>query len=154
MIRTQSILVSNSPILLALTMWLTWTIRPVQSGGDVAEHVSGPVCSVSLQRLRELASRLAANSDGVSTDVTVHQLVRFNLYNFGEESVLVRAIALKTLRGESLNCELVPSVVVAAGTRYPVMVEVTRGPVVEAADIEVDIRGLRFSVSARGLPSS
>ena len=144
---------SDSPILLALTMWLTWTIRPVVNGSDVVVNTSGRVSSVSLQRLRELGSRLEADSDRAATD-KVHQLVRFNLYNFGEESVIVRAIALKTLRGENLSCELVPSVVVEAGARYPVMVEVTWGPVAEAADIEVDIRGRRLWISARGLPTS
>lgn len=135
-------------------MWLTWTIRPVVDGSDVVENMSGRISSVSLQRLRELGSRLEANSDGAATDVKVHQLVRFNLYNFGVESVVVRAIALKTPRGENLSCELVPSVVVAAGARYPVMVEVMSGPVAEAADIEVDLRGRRLWVSARGLPRS
>jgi hypothetical protein len=134
-------------------MWLTWAIRSVQDGSArVTENAGADLSSVSLHRLKELGSRLDTNSDRSVTDVEVHQLVRFNLYNFGEQSATVSAIALRTLRGETLSCELVPAVVVAAGARYPMMVEAMGGPVAEGADIEVDVGRRRLWVSAQALP--
>ena len=134
-------------------MWLTWAIRSVQDGSArVTGNTGADLTSVSLQRLGELGLRLETSSDRSVTDVEVHQLVRFNLFNFGEQPVTVIAIALTTLRGETLSCELVPAVVVAAGARYPMMVETMGGPVAEGADFEVDVGSRRLWVSAQALP--
>jgi hypothetical protein len=79
--------------------------------------------------------------------------VRFNVYNFGDQSVTLCAIALKSLGGETLTCELVPSLVVRPGARHPLLAEVTAGPVAEAVDIEVEHPlGRRLWVEAQVLP--
>jgi len=144
--------VADSEILLTVTIWLTWAIRSVQNGSEHA-NADSPISNVSLQRLRELASRIEPNSSGTVTDRHIHQLVRFNVYNFGAQSVTLHAIALKNLHGETLCCELAP-VAVAAGARYPMLFEVMKGPVYEAAEIEVEVRGRRLWVLARALPRS
>jgi hypothetical protein len=108
--------------------------------------------SVSFQRLKELGSRL---EPGAERNVNgSHQLVRFNLYNFGEQPVVVCAIGLPNIRGETLRCEVVPSIVVAAGARYPMIVEVMNGPIQEVAQIAVDINGQRLWVATQSLPKS
>jgi hypothetical protein len=132
-------------------MWLTWTIRPDLNASTRVDNPGVQMSSVSLQRLKELSSRLEVNAEGDAT-VQLHQLVRFNLYNFGEQSVTVDAIGLQNLRGEPLSCELVPSIVVGTGARHPVMVEVMNGPVAEAAQVAVDVCGQRTWVRAQYLP--
>jgi hypothetical protein len=144
--------VANSEILLAVTMWLTWAIRPDPDSSDVERPVGDQLSSVSFQRLKELGVRLAPRAlrdiDGV------HQLVRFNLYNFGEQPVVVCAMELPNVRDEILHCDVVPSIVVAAGARYPMMVEVLNGPIQEVAQIAVDINGQRVWVETQSLPKS
>jgi hypothetical protein len=133
-------------ILLAVPMWLTWTIRPI----DGAKN-DPIIASVSIQRLRELAPRLQSNRHS-TVAVDLHQLVRFNLLNFGEQPVTVTAIALANLRGETLTCDLIPPVVVGPGARYPMSIEVTRGPVTEAVQVGVDLDGRCHWVPAQSLP--
>jgi len=140
--------VSDSEILLAVPLWLTWVIRPE---GD--SSATRAISNVSVQRLRALTSRFQSSRE-LDADIQVHQLVRFNLLNFGEQSVAVSAITLTSLRGEKLSCDVVPAVVVAAGARYPFVVEVTTGPVSEAVDVEVDVNGRRISVPTQSLPRS
>ena len=108
--------------------------------------------SVSLQRLKELGSRLEPSAERNVNGC--HQLVRFNLYNFGEQPVVVCAIGLTNIRGETLRCEVVPSIMVAAGARYPMMVEVMNGPIQEVAQIAVDMNGQRLWVATQSLPKS
>lgn len=136
----------SSPVLLAVTTWLTWTIRPTQNDTEWLSRIS----VVSYDRLRSIGARLEVSEQSA---VDAHQLVRFNVYNFGEQSVTVCALALRSLSGETLTCELAPSLVVRAGARHPLMVEVTTGPVGESVDIEVEHRvGQRLWVSAQLLP--
>jgi len=138
--------------LLAVTMWLTWTIRPDPASSDIDRHVGTQMSSVSFQRLKELSTRLAPGTE--RTVEGLHQLVRFNLYNFGEQPVIVRAIGLPNIRGETLRCELIPSVAVAAGARYPMMVEVMNGPIQELAQVAIDTDGQRLWVATQSLPKS
>jgi len=127
-------------------MWLTWTIRPI----DGAKN-DPIIASVSIQRLGELAPRLQPHRD--STIVAdLHQLVRFNLLNFGEQPVTVSAIALANLRGDTLTCDLIPPVVLRPGARYPMSIEVTKGPVAEAVHVGVDLDGRCHWVPAQSLP--
>src|SRR5262249_2454639 len=122
-------------ILLAVPMWMTWTIRPIDDAKNAPI-----IASVSIQRLRELAPRLQSHRDSrIATDL--HQLVRFNLLNFGEQPVTVSAIALANLRGETLTCDVIPRVVLGPGARYPMSIEVTKGPVAEAVHVGVDLDG-------------
>jgi hypothetical protein len=141
-------------VLLGITTWLTWTVRPVQSGvGQARENAAISLSIVSLQRLMELASRLQGSIEGTAASFGLHQLVRFNVYNFAEEPATVCAVALKTIGGETLRCELVPSVVVQAGARYPFMFEILTGPVAEGVDMQVEqTSGQRVWVSAHCLP--
>jgi hypothetical protein len=98
-------------------------------------------------------SRLEVKSEQTAAADGAHQLVRFNVCNFGGKSVTLCAIALKSLNGDTFTCELVPSVVVQAGAHYPLIVEVTVGPVAEAVDIEVEhLVGQRLWVTAQMLP--
>jgi hypothetical protein len=134
-------------VLLGITTWLTWTVPPLESETERPNRIS----TVSFQRLMSIIS--ARREAKTAQTSAVHQLVRFNVYNFGEKSIALCAVALKTLDGDSLSCELVPSVVVRAGARYPLMVEVTEGPVAEAVNIEVEhIVGQRLWVEAPLLP--
>jgi hypothetical protein len=144
--------VTNSEILLAVTMWLTWAIRPDPNSSDIDGHGGVQMSSVSLQRLKELSSRFEPSAERNVSGY--HQLVRFNLYNFGERSVVVCAIGLPNTRGETLRCETVPSIVVASGARYPMMVEVMNGPIKELVEIAVDINGQRLWVATQSLPKS
>ena len=143
---------TNSEILLAVTMWLTWAIRPDPNSSDIDGHGGVQMSSVSLQRLKELSSRFEPSAERNVSGY--HQLVRFNLYNFGEQPVVVCAIGLPNTRGETLHCETVPSIVVAAGARYPMMVEVMNGPIKEVAEIAVKINGQRLWVATHSLPKS
>jgi hypothetical protein len=144
--------VANSEILLAVTMWLTWAIRPDPNSAEIDPPVDSQMLSVSFQRLKELGSRLAPRAQ---RDVNAgHQLVRFNLYNFGEQSVVVSAMALPNARGETLHCEVAPSIVVAAGARYPMIFEVLNGPIQEVAQIAVEMNGRRSWVATQSLPKS
>lgn len=145
---------SVPPVLLAVTMWLTWTVRAEPND---TEHLSANraarISIVSPQRLQRIGSRLEVKIGQAGATGGAHQLVRFNVFNFGEQSVTVCAIALRSLGGETLTCELVPSLVVGPGARYPLLAEVTTGPVAEAVDIEVEqIAGQRLWVSAQVLP--
>ena len=134
-------------------MWMTCTIRPVQREGEsIVNDVGACLAPVSVQRLRELGPRLLETTDRTVTPTGDHQLVRFNLYNLGEEPVTVCAVAVRSLRGERLSCELLPRPVVAAGARYPIALEVGNGPVDEAVDVEVTARGHGVWVSAPLLP--
>ena len=133
-------------------MWLTWAIRPDPGSPENDRQVETQMSSVSLQRLKDLGSRLESHLRRQVNDC--HQLVRFNLYNFGEQPVIVCAMELPNIRGETLRCEVVPSIVVGAGVRYPMMVEVTNGPVQEMAHIAVDINGQRVWVATQSLPKS
>ena len=131
-------------------MWLAWTIGPDPNSSDVEPDAALQMSTVSFQRLRELASRFQPNPEhGVNGP---HQLIRFNLYNFGEQPVVVCAIGLPRRHGETLRCEVVPSIVVAAGARYPMMVEVMDGPVQHIAEIAVDSNGRRTWVATQSLP--
>ena len=67
----------SSEILLAVTMWLRWTVRPERDSSDIDRHVGTQMSSVSFQRLKELSSRLAPGTE--HTVEGLHQLVRFNL---------------------------------------------------------------------------
>jgi hypothetical protein len=142
--------VANPEILLAVTMWLTWTIRPDSNSSQIDRHVDVQMSNASLQRLKELGARLEPLAQRTVNEC--HQLIRFNLYNFGEQPVVVCAIGLPNIQGETLRCEVVPSIVVAAGARYPMMVEVTNGPIQELAQIAVDINGQRIWVATQSLP--
>jgi hypothetical protein len=133
-------------------MWLTWTIRPDPNSSQIDRHVDIQMSSVSWQRLKELASRLEPHAQRNVTGC--HQLIRFNLYNFGAQPVVVCAMGLPNIQGETLRCEVVPSIVVAAGARYPMMIEVTNGPIQEVAQIAVDINGQRLWVATQSLPKS
>ena len=106
--------------------------------------------NVSFKRLNELGFRLERSAG--HNVYERHQLIRFNLYNFGEQPVVVCAIGLPNIRGETLRCEVVPSLVIAAGARYPMMVEAMNGPVQEVAQIAVDIDGQRLWVATQSLP--
>jgi hypothetical protein len=127
-------------------MWLTWTVRPAENDRERPSRIS----AVSYERLRNIGSRLEVSDQSA---VDAHQFVRFNVYNLGEQSVTVCAIALKSLSGERLTCELVPSLVIRPGARHPLMAEVTAGPVAKAADIQVEkVVGRKLWVSAQWLP--
>ena len=141
-----------SQVLLGITMWLAWTVRPGQDGSEqFSPDRAAPLSIVSIRRLMSIGPRLEAKT-GTEAAAGVHELVRFNVCNFGDESVTLCAIALKSLSGETLGCELVPSVVIAPGARYPLMAEVTV-PVAEGVDIQVDhFAGQRLWVSAHMLP--
>ena len=143
-----------SPVLLGVTLWLTWTVRPTQNGSErLSPDTAAPILIVSPQRLMSIGSRLEVQTEQTAAAGGAHQLVRFNVYNFGEQSLTLCAIALKSLSGETLSCELVPSLVVRPGTRHPFMAEVTAGPVAEGVDIEVEhLVGQRLWASAQLLP--
>jgi hypothetical protein len=135
-------------------MWITWTLRPTPNHGEPVPANAAPrILIVSPQRLRNIGSRLELESEQTAATDRSHQLVRFNVYNFGEQSLTLCAIALRSLGGETLTCELVPSLVIRAGARHPLLTEVTAGPVAEAVDIEVEyLAGRRRWVEAQVLP--
>jgi hypothetical protein len=140
-------------MLFGITKWLTWAVRPLQTeAGQAKETAVSLLAVVSPQRLKELIPLLGATADA-GAELVVHHVLRFNLLNLGADPATVCAIALRG-NGEVLRCEVVPSVVVRAGARYPFMLEVRTGLVSEAVDIEVE-RGIgeRDWVSASCLPS-
>ena len=141
--------VTALPVLLGITMWLTWPVRPAKNNSERLSRIS----IVSYQRLRDIGSRLGVKNERPAAPGGSHQLVRFNVYNFGEQAVSLCAVALKTLAGQTLSCELIPSLVVGPGARYPLLTEITTGPVAEAVDIQVEhALGHRLWVSAQPLP--
>ena len=131
-----------------VTKWLTWAVRPIRTEGDQAQEAAVSLLAVvSPQRLMELIPLLDATAEG-GADVEVHHLLRFNLLNLGGDPATVCAIALRG-KGEVRRCEVVPSVVVRAGARYPFALEVRTGVVSEAVDIQVaSSTGERTWVSA------
>src|SRR5262245_10690575 len=134
-------------------MWRTWTIRPTPNGDALSGDDSDvQMSNVTWKRLTELWLRVDA--DEGHADGQIHQLVRFNIYNFGELPQTVVALELRNLQGATLTCDLVPSINVAAGARYPMMVEIRGGPVTESAHVAVDVRGGRVWVHAQTLPPS
>jgi hypothetical protein len=129
--------VSASPVLFGITKWLTWAVRSIRTeAGQAREAAVSLLAVVSPQRLRDLVPLLDATAEG-GADLEVHHLLRFNLLNLGGDPATVCAIALRG-KGEVLRCELVPSVVVRAGARYPFALEVRTGLVSEAVDIQVE----------------
>ena len=142
-----------SSVLLAISMWVTWAIPAIQESDATPTPEPDPAITVvTWLRLRELGPRLSAHT--AESVPGAHQLVRFNLYNFGERSVRVCGLRLRSARGEALDCALTPSVEVNAGARYPVIVEVRRGPVTEAVEVEVAATGRRFWVRVQTLQLS
>jgi hypothetical protein len=138
------------PVLLAITVWLTWT---VSSAPDDTERLSANraarISMVSPHRLMAIGSRLEVKTG----QTAAHQLVRLNVYNFGDESVTLCALALRNLDRETLACELAPALVVRPGARHPLLAEVTAGPVAEGVELEVEhSAGGRQWVSAQLLP--
>jgi hypothetical protein len=145
-------------MLLGLTMWLAWTVRPtVNPDHRLADtpQETGPIANMSYEYLMSIASRLAPESDRAASSGHVHQLIRFNVCNFGPQSVTLRAVAVNTTGGDTLSCELVPPPVVQPGARYPLCLSVTVGPVLpERAEIEAeDVAGRRQWLSPRLLPN-
>jgi hypothetical protein len=140
--------------LFGITKWLTWAVRPIRTEpGRAQEAAVGLLAVVSPQRLMELVPLVDATAEGGADLEGHHLLLRFNLLNLGGDPATVCAIALKG-RGEVLRCEVVPSVVVGAGARYPFALEVRTGLVSEAVDIQVESgTGERAWVSASCLPS-
>jgi hypothetical protein len=122
-----------------------------QIGAPQAE--SSPLSIVSPQRLMQLSSRLRDVENTAGTG-ELHQLVRFNLLNFGSEPTTVCAIGLTSASRETLRCEIVPAVLVREGARYPFMLEIRTGLGSQTVDIEVE-RGPdeRVWVSVASLPS-
>jgi hypothetical protein len=144
---------SASPVVFGITKWFTWALRPIPIEAD---QVVGPAVSllavVSYQRLLELAPLMEAAAVSCGS-LDIHQLLRFNLLNLGEDPATVCAIALRG-NGAVLGCEIAPSVVVQAGARYPFMFEVTTRLVSEAVDVQVEGgTGEGTWVSASCLPS-
>ena len=144
--------VDAPPILLGMTMWIVWRIRSTEDSGGIEN--APPISPVSIYRLKEIGPRLEAEAGQPASDGRVHQLVRFNLYNFGEGPVNVCAVALTNTRGLTLRCELLPAVAVGPGARYPMMIELADGPVTEAPDVETDVGGQRAWIGVRNLPES
>jgi hypothetical protein len=141
----------NPPAMLAVTMWMTWTIHGADT--ELSEDTRGALSAVSLQRLKAIGPHLVDDSHSAGKQTGSHQLVRFNLYNFGEKPVSVVAIALKNLQGERLSCPLLSTVMVSAGARQPFSAEVTRGPVLLGAEVAVeDSAGQRDWISVHLLP--
>ena len=133
-------------VLLAVPMWRTWSIHAVEQ-----DDVPVTISTVAVTRLRQLEPRLHSNSE-LGTGRDAHQLVRFNILNLSEQPVTITAVALTTVHGERLVCDVVPPILVAPDARYPIVVEVTRGPVNEAVQVEVDTSGQRLWVPAQFLP--
>jgi hypothetical protein len=142
--------VSDPPVLLGITKWLTWVVRPLDSSNETESPERHPLSTVFLERLMELAPRLQERTPMSGGD---HQLVRFNLLNLGSESVTVSAVALRGTAGQILHCEVVPPVVVPADVRYPFMFELRAA--LGSADVEVQVEqtsGQRAWVLAPSLP--
>jgi hypothetical protein len=92
----------SAPLLLGITMWLTWTVRPTQSASErLAQDAAAPISIVSYRRLMSIGSRLEVKAEPTQVPMGTHQLVRFNVYNLGEASMTLCAVALKTLNGEA-----------------------------------------------------
>ena len=144
---------SDLEMLLAVTMWMAWTVRSAQKmgGTEASENLTEQISIVSPQRLRELGPRLETELERMPPS-EVHQVIRFNLYNFGERPITVASVELTSLASHTLPCKLTPSVVIAPGARWPVMVETMKGPVGEVVRVEVDVRGRRSWVSVQSLP--
>jgi hypothetical protein len=141
------------PVLLAVPMWMTWTIRPGQDGdANPPTNNAVPIAMVSWARLQELGPRLSIGTS--RSGPHVHELVRFNLYNFGEQSITVCRLCLRSIRGESFECDITPPVAVSAGERYPFLAEVRFGPVAETVQVEVDVHDRRAWVTAQRLVES
>jgi hypothetical protein len=143
---------------------------------DVVTRVSGGVCldpwcepvasgvvpSRARSRGRAAAPRRRPSATALAGDPVPapclhvgleNERSRFNLLNLGGDPATVCAIALRG-KGEVLRCEVVPSVVVRAGARYPFALEVRTGLVSEAVDIQVENgTAERAWVSASRLPS-
>jgi hypothetical protein len=138
--------------LLGITTWLTWAIRDEIS--PAGQSAFSPIATVSHQRLTELGpvSLQAAAAPGVGFEL--HQLLRFNLLNLGDDPATVCAVALRTTSGAMLPCELAVPVVIRAGARYPFMLEVRSEVVSEAVDVQVErVPGDRVWISASCLPN-
>ncbi len=135
---------SSAPaVLLAMPLWMTWTIRSVVEKASV-----GPLSAVSYQRLREIGGRLRADPSNVPGDI--HQLVRFNVLNLDALPVAITGVALTNVRGERFTCPVSP-ILVAPSARYPISVEFLKGPAAVAVEVEVDLSGVRVWVPVHSL---
>ena len=139
-------------MLLAISKWLSWVVEPPSGSSDEAANEGHSLSTVSLERLMQLGLRLR---ESTPLSGSCHQLLRFNLYNLGDDPVTVSAVALSDTAGQKLQCEVVPPVVVQAGVRYPFMFELRTALGSEAVEIHVEgIYGQRAWVQAPALPGA
>ena len=99
-----------------------------------------------------MATRFAFGRATMANRDHVCQLVRVNICNIGNEPVALHAFALNSAAGETLPCELLPSVTLRPGARHPICAEVVSELV--AAAIELDVEradGSRHWVRAQTL---
>ncbi len=77
-----------SPVLLGVTVWHAWKVRPTQNGSErLPPNAAARIFIVSPQRLMSIGSRLEVKTEQTAAAAGAHELVRFNVYNFGERSV-------------------------------------------------------------------
>jgi hypothetical protein len=148
-------MLNDSPVLLAVTMWQTWPLIGPSIDRDLTLALVEPcVRLVSPALPGRMATRFAfGRRHGDARHV--YQLVRVNICNIGNEPLALRAFALNSTAGETLPCELVPSVTLRPGSRHPICAEVVSQLV--AAAIELDVEradGSRCWVRAQTLGAS
>jgi len=115
----------DSPVLLAVTMWQTWPLTGPSTDRELTPAPAEPcIRLVSPAGLGRMATRFAFGRATMANRDHVCQLVRVNICNIGNEPVALHAFALNSAAGETLPCELLPSVTLRPGARHPICAEV------------------------------
>jgi hypothetical protein len=132
-------MLTDSPVLLAVTMWQTWPlIGPPADRELTPEAVAPCIRLVSPAAVGRIAARFAFGRATMANSDHVHQLVRVNVCNIGNEPIVLHAFALNRTAGATLPCELVPSVTLRPGARHPICAEVVSGLIAAAIELDVE----------------
>ena len=132
-------MLTDSPVLLAVTMWQTWPlIGPSIDQESTPAPVEPCIRLVWPAVLGRMATRFAFGRATISNRDHVYQLVRVNICNIGNQPIALHAFALNSTAGETLPCELVPSVTLRPGARHPICAEVASALVAAAIELDVE----------------
>ena len=132
-------MLTDSPVLLAVTMWQTWPlIGPSTDQESMPAPVKPCIRLVWPAVLGRMAARFAFGRATMANRDHGYQLVRVNICNIGNEPLALHAFALNTTAGETLPCELVPSVTLRPGARHPICAEVVSELIAAAIELDVE----------------
>ena len=132
-------MLTDSPVLLALTMWQTWPLIGPSIDQELTPAPVEPCIRLVWPAVvGQMASRFAFGRATVTNSDHGHQLVRVNVCNIGNEPLALHAFALNSTAGETLPCELVLRVTLRPGARHPICAEVVSEVIAAAIELDVE----------------